>query len=402
MNELIGKKKLRIIMLTTVRLHLSKGGTEKVMIDTANALTEKGHDVTILYKDKKGCTPGFPLNKQVKTINCCNNHIPFMVSGLMRVIRSFSFSREKHKEKLAFLKLKKLAATFKKPLMENPADIYITYEPKLSAMLNKEFNISGNVITTFQLSPEYIANRPDTKYIEKYIGTAGPIQILREEFLQRTREYFPSASQITVIPNAIAPNKNTSSLNNKIITNLGRVSKIKNQLLLVESFNLIREDFKDWKIEIWGETGLEKEYEQNIKNLIKKYNLTENFIFRGTTNEVYKELINSSIFAFPSIDEGFGLALGEAMATGLPCIGLVNCPSVNTLIKHNQNGLLCNNNPYEFSQALRKLMENHNLRIELGRQAKKDISLYDPQHIWKLWEEFLYRNANSTQSTIVH
>ena len=113
MNELIGKKKLRIIMLTTVRLHLSKGGTEKVMIDTANALTEKGHDVTILYKDKKGCTPGFPLNKQVKTINCCNNHIPFMVSGLMRVIRSFSFSREKHKEKLAFLKLKKLAATFK-------------------------------------------------------------------------------------------------------------------------------------------------------------------------------------------------------------------------------------------------------------------------------------------------
>lgn len=402
MNELTGKKKLRIIMLTTVRFHLSKGGTEKVMIDTANAMTEKGYDVIILYKDKRGCTPGFALNKQVKTINCCNNHIPFIVSGLMREIRSFSLSREKHKEKLALLKLKKLAATFKKPLIENPADIYITYEPKLSAMLNREFNISGNVITTFQFNPEHIANRSDTKYIEKYIGTAGPIQVLREEFIEPTRKHFPSASQITVIPNAIPPNKSTSNLNNKIITNLGRVSKQKNQLLLVEAFNLIRTDFKDWKIEIWGETGLEKEYERSIKNLINKYNLEENFIFRGSTNEVYKELTNASIFAFPSIYEGFGLALGEAMATGLPCIGLINCPAVNTLIKHNQNGLLCNNDPYEFSQALRKLMENRDLRIKLGSQAQKDISLYDPQHIWQLWDEFLSKYSNLSQSTILN
>ena len=402
MNELTGKKKLRIIMLTTVRFHLSKGGTEKVMIDTANAMTEKGYDVIILYKDKRGCTPGFALNKQVKTINCCNNHIPFIVSGLMREIRSFSLSREKHKEKLALLKLKKLAATFKKPLIENPADIYITYEPKLSAMLNREFNISGNVITTFQFNPEHIANRSDTKYIEKYIGTAGPIQVLREEFIEPTRKHFPSASQITVIPNAIPPNKSTSNLNNKIITNFGRVSKQKNQLLLVEAFNLIRADFKDWKIEIWGETGLEKEYERTIKNLINKYNLEENFIFRGSTNEVYKELTNASIFAFPSIYEGFGLALGEAMATGLPCIGLINCPAVNTLIKHNQNGLLCNNDPYEFSQALRKLMENRDLRIKLGSQAQKDISLYDPQHIWQLWDEFLSKYSNLSQSTILN
>ena len=402
MNELTGKKKLRIIMLTTVRFHLSKGGTEKVMIDTANAMTEKGYDVMILYKDKRGCTPGFALNKQVKTINCCNNHIPFIVSGLMREIRSFSLSREKHKEKLALLKLKKLAATFKKPLIENPADIYITYEPKLSAMLNREFNISGNVITTFQFNPEHIANRSDTKYIEKYIGTAGPIQVLREEFIEPTRKHFPSASQITVIPNAIPPNKSTSNLNNKIITSLGRVSKQKNQLLLVEAFNLIRTDFKDWKIEIWGETGLEKEYERAIKNLINKYNLEENFIFRGSTNEVYKELTNASIFAFPSIYEGFGLALGEAMATGLPCIGLINCPAVNTLIKHNQNGLLCNNDPYEFSQALRKLMENRDLRIKLGSQAQKDISLYDPQHIWQLWDEFLSKYSNLSQSTILN
>ena len=112
-------KPLRILMLTTVRFHNSKGGTEKVMIDTANAMAERGHHVVILYKDKNGDTPGFPLNESVKTFNCYHEKIPFSVSGLMRMLRSFSFSREKHKQKLAFLKLKKLACTFKSKLIEN-------------------------------------------------------------------------------------------------------------------------------------------------------------------------------------------------------------------------------------------------------------------------------------------
>lgn len=50
---------MKIAMLTTIRFHQSKGGAEKVMIDMANAMVERGHSVSIIYRDKSGDDPGF-------------------------------------------------------------------------------------------------------------------------------------------------------------------------------------------------------------------------------------------------------------------------------------------------------------------------------------------------------
>lgn len=396
---------LRIVMLTTVRFHNSKGGTEKVMIDTANAMSSKGHHVTILYRDKYGDTPGFKINKNIRTINCAKGKVPFKLSGLIGYLRSLSISPDRHREKLANFKLEKLACLFHKALSESPADIYITYEPKLSAMLVKEFGLRGNIITTFQFNPEHIAKRTDTKYIEKYLGEAGPIQILKNEFLERTKKLFPSCRDIIIIPNAIEQSPFFANLNSKTIINLGRISQQKNQLLLVEAFNLISSEFRDWKIEIWGEQQVEPNYYLNILDKIKKYNLEQQVLLCGTTNNVYDKLQKASIFAFPSVYEGFGLALAEAMTNGLPCIGLKDCPAINTLIQNNQNGILCENNKYALAEALKMLMSNSTLRNQLAMNAKTDIKKYSPQNIWPLWEKIIYtysnRNFSSSNSTCV-
>lgn len=384
-------KPLRILMLTTVRFHNSKGGTEKVMIDTANAMAERGHHVVILYKDKNGDTPGFPLNESVKTFNCYHEKIPFSVSGLMRMLRSFSFSREKQKQKLAFLKLKKLACTFKSKLIENPADIYITYEPKLSAMLLREFQIKNNVITTFQFSPQYIANRSDTKYLEPDICGAGPIQVLRNEFSATTKKLFHSAQDIIVIPNAVSPNNCKSTLSNKTIINVGRVIPQKNQALLAEAFGQINNKYKDWQIQIWGEDNLDKKYSTLIKRIIQQHNMQNQFKLCGPTDNVYEKLREASIFVFPSIHEGFGLALGEAMATGLACIGLKSCTAVNSLIRHRENGLLCDNDKDALAECLSQLIDSYDLRKKFAENALNDISNYYPENIWKIWEDTLYK-----------
>lgn len=39
------------------------GGVEKVTCNLANALVERGHEVTILYRDNKEGNPYFPLDK---------------------------------------------------------------------------------------------------------------------------------------------------------------------------------------------------------------------------------------------------------------------------------------------------------------------------------------------------
>lgn len=377
-------------MLTTVRFHQSKGGTEKAMIDTANALTEMGHKVSIIYYDPKGDNPGFPLDTRVKTFNCRNEHIPFLLNGAMRKLRSLSLDSSSYYQKNALLKIKKLSSLFSSSIKNTPADVYITYEPKLSAMLSKEFGINGNVITTFHFNPIEISKRIDTKYLEPYISSAGPIQVLSNEFVNDTRSLFPTCKRIVFIPNAVPLQDDQSNLDRKIIICVGRISNEKNQKLLAESFGLIHNQYKDWQVQIWGETDTDKNAKESIKEIIKKYKMSDQFTLCGPTDEVLSKLKNASIFAFPSTSEGFGLALVEAMSMALPCVGLDECSSVNSIIKNNVNGKLTKNSPEAFSHALIELIEDKQLRQKFGLQAKLDSKAFSPSVIWPKWETLLF------------
>ena len=64
--------KKHIVLLTTWRVISSVGGTEKVLCDMANALSERNYNVTIIYFEQKQGKPGFPLNKSVTLINVLN------------------------------------------------------------------------------------------------------------------------------------------------------------------------------------------------------------------------------------------------------------------------------------------------------------------------------------------
>ena len=134
-------KKLNIVLLTSTRFHKSKGGTEKVMIDTANAMTARGHKVKIIFRDNKGSEPGFILNDSVELINCAKVKTPMKYLRIVCDIRSMSISKEKRNYKRALLNLKTEAYRFKEAIESTDADIYVTYDPKLTAMLQNEFGI---------------------------------------------------------------------------------------------------------------------------------------------------------------------------------------------------------------------------------------------------------------------
>ncbi len=111
--------------------------------------------------------------------------------------------------------------------------------------------------------------------------------------------------------------------------------------------------------------------------------------FQGTTHDVPEKLAQGSIFAFPSSEEGMGIALVEAMEVGLPAVGFRSCHAVNEIIKDGVNGILCEDGVAPFSEALKKLMENEMLRKELGKNAKASVSVYAPEKVWQAWEDLL-------------
>lgn len=380
---------LNIVMLTTVRLHQSKGGTEKVMIDTANAMVERGHNVTIIFRDKNGNVPSFPLRKEVKLVNCISAKTPILYSSALCDVRSFSFSKEEKNRKKALLNLKTVACRYRQAIESHPADIYLTYDPKLSAMLVSEFKVKQPIISTLQFDPSHIIKRYYFQAIKSLVAQAGPIQVLTPEFEKTIHSAIPEAKCMS-IPNVVFPVENQALLDNPVIVNVGRVMPLKNQELIIRAMAILRHKFPDWKVKIFGECDVDVECSTALKNLVKSEGLEDFVSFSGVSNNIEKELLSSSIFAFPSTSEGFSLALTEAMAAGLPCVGLKDCQGVAHLIKDGLNGLLCENSPESLAASIERLISDKQLRLRLGNQARIDMSQYYPSQIWDRWEKFIY------------
>ena len=383
------KKNLKIVMLTTVRLHQSKGGTEKVMIDTANAMVGRGHDVTIIFRDKNGNSPGFSLDKKVKLVNCADVKTSVWNLSFFNEIRSLSLSKRIRNRKKTYLNLRTTACRYRQAIMDNPADVYVTYDPKLSAMLVKEFDIKIPVVTTFQFDPSHIIHRYNFEAIKPFVEKAGPIQVLLPEFKNQIIKELPAAKCV-VIPNAVQSFANQAELKKQLILHVGRVMPLKNQELIAKAMILLRKDFPNWIVRIVEEHNVDESYTSQIREVLKKNRLEKVVLFCGPTNHVDEELEKASIFVFPSVSEGFGLALAEAMSAGIPCVALRSCSASKHLINENKNGLLCDNTPESLAQVLAQLMRDRDLRLRLGRQAKEDIQKYRPEKIWEQWENLFY------------
>lgn len=99
---------------------------------------------------------------------------------------------------------------------------------------------------------------------------------------------------------------------------LGRISRLKGAYDLVEILRIMKETKPDVSIDIIGRG----EDEEIIRAQIRSLGLNGNFIFSGflAGEEKIKELAKGRVFLFPSYEEGWGIALAEAMSLGLPCV----------------------------------------------------------------------------------
>lgn len=80
----------------------------------------------------------------------------------------------------------------------------------------------------------------------------------------------------------------------------------------------------------------------------------------------------ADIFALPSAGEGFGLVFLEAMAFGKPVIG-TNIGGIPDIVEDGQQGLLIETNVAALSSALRKLLSDRALCLELGARARERV-----------------------------
>lgn len=136
--------------------------------------------------------------------------------------------------------------------------------------------------------------------------------------------------------------------------------------MLIDSWKIVSEKHPDWTLSIYGSGDKAAFHRQVAEN-----NLTATCLLCDAVNDLSDKFAESSIFAFSSRFEGFGMVITEAMACGVPPVAFA-CPcGPKDIIHDGVDGLLVEPGNIEtFAGKLCYLIENEEIRREMGRQAR--------------------------------
>jgi len=194
-------------------------------------------------------------------------------------------------------------------------------------------------------------------------------------------------TKIRVIPNMI-PNENAgiAKLEKHNAISVGSMNgKIKGFDDQIRIWRDIVNVHPDWILNIYGDGG-RKEVLQNQINDLK---LKKNVILHGVSSNINEKYLDSSFSLFTSVGEGFGMVLIEAMSVGVPCIAF-NCPhGPSEIITSNVDGFLVEPNDFnDFKEKIFLLIENKELRVKLGNNAKENVVRFYPPVVALKWRSF--------------
>lgn len=186
------------------------------------------------------------------------------------------------------------------------------------------------------------------------------------------------------IPNEILETKYEER--RKEIVTVGRLNKQKNQQLLIEAFASLNKDISDYTLIIYGE-GPERD---NLQKIIDEKELQQRVFLPGSTNDILCKIKDATMFVLSSDFEGMPNALMEAMSLGIPCIS-TDCPcgGPRELIRLEENGILVPVNDKDaLVCAMKKLLENVELREKIGNNALMINNTHSSERICSQWLEY--------------
>ncbi len=152
-----------------------------------------------------------------------------------------------------------------------------------------------------------------------------------------------------------------------LILNVGRLVAQKGQRYLIEAMPQLLEEFPKARLVIAGEGPLE----QSLKELVEELGVADSVRFLGRRQDVRQLLGAADIFAFPSLFEGFGVALLEACFAGKPCVVTDRAP-LSEIVIDGESGLLVEPGSSDsVADGLLRLCRDSQLREKVSAGARE-------------------------------
>ena len=149
---------------------------------------------------------------------------------------------------------------------------------------------------------------------------------------------------------------------------IGRLVEGKGLKDLLEAIKIIN----NYKLLIFGDGPIKSKLKAMAKNL----GISDKIEWRGfvSYNKVPEALSQIDVFVYPSLHEGFGRAIMEALAMEKAVVA-TNVGGIPDLIKDGINGFLVKpNSPEMLAEKIKILMENKDLREKFGKAGREWVS----------------------------
>jgi glycosyltransferase involved in cell wall biosynthesis len=358
---------LKIAIFSNLLSHQSLTGVEKYLYELVHSLAR--------------------LNRNELTLVCNTSIPPRRVPNNVEVVRSKTKSPFGRKFPYLILRRKNL----------NKYDIFHC-PTVITPFIFKPTNRPKGVMTVHDLVPALFPEfstfikKIYYRYILKYFFSRVdhfivPSKSVRSDLL---KFYSINPDRITVVYEGVSEKYRPSIKPKKdYILAVGTIEPRKNFKRIIESYISLKQNHKiSAKLIIVGKRGWSCDDIYKIPDYLHK-----NIIFKGYVSEV--ELINlyqnAKVFVYPSLNEGFGLPVVEAMACGCPVVtsNLSSLPEVA-----GKAALLVDpHKANDISRAILKVLDDEQFASTLRKrgleQAKKFTWLKCAQETEKVYETVL-------------
>ena len=146
-----------------------------------------------------------------------------------------------------------------------------------------------------------------------------------------------------------------------ILLFVGRIKKDKGILELLKAFSIIHQEFENSALWCVGPD------EDSLQDKLEKVNGVSFFPYTEAPENFMK---SADLFCLPSYREGFGTAVIEAAACGIPSIG-TNIYGLIDAVIDGQTGIIIEPKDYEaLASSIRALINDEKLRKKMGKAAR--------------------------------
>lgn len=152
-----------------------------------------------------------------------------------------------------------------------------------------------------------------------------------------------------------------------VIGTAGRLVELKGHAHLIRALAALLPEFPHARLEICGDGAARADLER----LAARVGCKDAVRFHGWRDDFPRICAGWDVFALPSLAEGFGIALLEAMAAGLPSVAS-DVGGVRELLEPETSGLLATpGDAIALAGSMRRLLSSASLRSRLGSAARE-------------------------------